>query len=946
MVQTPTEIDPLIDKGPARYVIGVDLGTTNSAVMYVDTQGTPWRVQSLPIPQLVTPGQVEPRDTLPSFHFQSLSQVAEEGGLRLPWHTKNQDWVVGVMARDEGTKSPARLIASAKSWLCHTGVDRAAKLLPWQGAPEVERLSPVEATARYLSHIRDVWNDSFRSDPLADQDIVITLPASFDEVARQLTVEAASLAELPNVVLIEEPQAAFYAWVYKHQDDWPERVAAGDTILVCDIGGGTTDFTLIKVRQADDESEQRVQFHRVAVGDHLILGGDNLDLALAHHIEGRLASGGKLAPNQWDVLVRSCRRVKEELLGPESPERATVNLPGSGSRLIGGGLRAEVTLGEVEDLLVNGFLPLTSLAERPTSGQSGFREFGLPYASDPAISKHLAAFLAAHGEAAGATGKQPVARPDVILFNGGFFASPQLRKRLLDVLERWFSQDASQPWSPEVLDNDRLDLAVARGAAYYGMVRRGEGVRITANLARSYYVEVETGGQETSAVCLVPGHAEPGQTLDLKDRELELAIAQPVEFSLHVSSTRLTDEPGAIVPVQSEEMSPLPPIRTVLRTERKNQTGTIPVTLHAHLSEIGTIDLWCQAKDGDRRWRLQFDVRSATQTDIEAHETEAEVEGFVDESSWSACERAIQDVFGADATQKPGALMKQLATVLDSHRDQWPTSLLRRMWELLIDQKEGRRKSPAHEARWLNLLGFALRPGYGLAVDDWRVAETWRHVRGKLAHGGASQVESLILWRRIAGGFSVGQQKAIAEPLVAALRNAHAASTSGKKSRGSSVFAMHESSEVWRLLGSLELLDVPVKVQLGDMIVDLLPKKKYEKMQSPMVWALGRLGQRQPLYGPLNTVVPTSKALAWCESIQKVTVDPSTLHTSLMQLARCTGDRHRDLELADREVLAGWLVEQGATTHLAELIRVGGTLASEEQHRVFGESLPKGLRIR
>ena len=726
-VTAPLDFDPLVDRAPARYVVGIDLGTTNSAVMYVDTQQRPWRVASLAVPQLVAPGQVEPRDTLPSFHFQPFAHESSAKSLRLPWQVHPRDWIVGVMARDEGMKSPGRLIASAKSWLCHSGVDRVAKLLPWHGADDVERLSPVEASGRFLQHIREAWDANFTSDQLDAQDIVITLPASFDEVARELTVQAAAAAGLPNVVLIEEPQAAFYAWVYKH-DDWAERVAAGDTILVCDIGGGTSDFTLIKVRQAaasegqvDDETQvdQRVQFHRVAVGDHLILGGDNLDLTLAYDLEAKLTDGGQLDPSQWDVLVRSCRRVKETLLGENAPERATVTLPGSGSQLIGGGLQIEVTRSEVQQLLLEGFLPRTDLSQRPVSGQSGFREFGLPFADDPAITRHLAAFLTAHGELANpeTVAQFGAARPDVVLFNGGFFASPWLRGRLLEVLNSWFAERSAADWKPIVLDNDRLDLAVARGAAYYGMVRRGEGVRIAASLARSYYMEVESESDELQAICLVPGHAEPGQNLDLIDRQLELKISQPVEFSLFYSSTRLTDQPGDVVTVQAEQMKALPPIRTVLRTERRNESGSIPVTLHAHLSEIGTIDLSCRQINTDRRWRLQFDVRSATQTDMRAHATSGEAEGVVDEATWQACEALIANVFGEEGTGKPRTLVRQLAEALGSERDQWPTSLLRRIWEALMLRKEGRRRSPAHEAPLVESVGLCvatrLRTGRG-----------------------------------------------------------------------------------------------------------------------------------------------------------------------------------------------------------------------------------------
>ncbi|RIK73835.1 MAG: molecular chaperone DnaK, partial [Planctomycetota bacterium] len=428
------------EEAPAsRYVVGIDLGTTNSAVAYADVHESPRRIRILPLPQVVAPFQVEALETLPSFHYQASPAEAADGALRLPWSAPHPTYAVGAFARDEGTTKPGRLIASAKSWLSHSGVDRTAELLPWQGDADVERLSPVEASSRYLAHVRQAWDARFPADPLAAQEVVLTLPASFDEVARELTIEAARRAGLPRIVLIEEPQAAFYAWLDRHADDWKQLLAPGQKILVCDIGGGTTDFTLIRVG-ADPHGD--LQFHRIAVGEHLILGGDNLDLALARHVEQRIAGGGKLAARQWDVLVRTARRAKETLLAEDAPAAVTINLPASGAKVIGGGVQAEVTRDEVQSLLVEGFLPPVSLEARPARRQSGFQDFGLPYAADPAVTRYLAAFLSAHrftGDEAPqldwqARGGADPARPDVVLFNGGFFASPVLRGRLLAVV--------------------------------------------------------------------------------------------------------------------------------------------------------------------------------------------------------------------------------------------------------------------------------------------------------------------------------------------------------------------------------------------------------------------------------------------------------------------------------------------------------------------------------
>ncbi|MGE0756901.1 MAG: Hsp70 family protein [Pirellulaceae bacterium] len=937
--------DPLVDHVPARYVVGIDLGTTNSAVSYIDVQHADRDVQDLRIPQIVAPGQVEARETLPSFHYQAAGGETAQAALRLPWMKRDPNYAVGVWARDEGGKRAGRLIASAKSWLCHSGVDRTADLLPWHAAADVERLSPVEVNARYLGHIRDAWDAQFPQAPLSQQDVILTLPASFDEVARELTVAAAAQAGLTRVVLIEEPQAAFYAWIDRHRTDWQQLVQPGQTILICDIGGGTTDFTLLRVR-AVEGAQEKVQFHRVAVGDHLILGGDNLDLALAQEIERKLSATQKLDPRQWDVLVRTCRHVKEMLLSEPAPEKLVVHLPGSGAKLIGGGRDVEVSRDEVRSLLLDGFLPHVKLQETPLRRASGFQEFGLPYAPDAAMTRYLAYFLRSHRHA----GYRPdefaagaAARPDIVLFNGGFFASPCLRDRLLAVLSSWFEPG----WAPHVLDNVRLDLAVARGAAYYGMVRRGEGVRITANAARSYYIGVESS--PPSAVCLLPGDASPGDDIHVADRSFLLTIAEPVEFPVYVSSTRLTDRPGEVVPVQIDQMKALPPIRTVLRSQRRSEAGTIPVELHARLSEIGTIELWCSEVGRDRTWRLQFDVRSATQTDIAAHASTGEAAGLVDESVWQACETLVADVFGPAGPSKPEGLVKRLSQAIATSSHEWPPTLLRRIWESLLYYEEGRRKSSAHEARWLNLLGFALRPGYGLAADDWRVAETWRTVRGKLCFGAAStRIEALILWRRIAGGLSSGQQRAIGEPLLnpltAWIRKASTtrATTTRAAARGQ---AASDAPEMLSLFASLELLPIAMKIEVGDLIADWLRKTRGGSPRNPLVWALGRLGQRVPVYGPLNTIVPADAMQPWLVSLLDHGSGEGIERLAVMQLARRTDDRYRDLSLAVRDRAAAWLERHAAPPHLVHLVREGGRLDAEEQVQIYGESLPKGLRI-
>ena len=963
-----TTFDPLVDQAPSRYVVGIDLGTTNSAVTYIDTQESPWQIRVLDLPQLVAPGEVEARDTLPSFHFQPVATstaTADQptnASLQLPWDQKNPNHCVGVYARDETGKTSGRGIASAKSWLCHAAVDRTADLLPWQGANDVQRLSPVEVSSRYVKHIRQAWDAKYTTEPLTDQDVVITLPASFDEVARELTVEAAAKAGLKRVVLIEEPLAAFYAWVYKHSDDdhsddWESQVSVGQKILVCDIGGGTTDFTLIRVRKSVEkaldndtkqptESPDKIQFHRVAVGNHLILGGDNLDLAIAKHLEQKLTDGKNLQPHQWDVLVGASRNVKEQLLANDAETTMTVSLPSRSAKLLDGSLKTEVSASEIRQLVLSGFLPQVPIESKPLHHASGFQEFGLPYASDPAITKYLAEFLTAHAGEGDDTNddddtNNKSARPDLILFNGGFFASPVLRTATLNRIAEWFQTAAEPDWSPVLLDNDRLDLAVARGAAYYGMVRRDQGVRIAASLARSYYIDI--GDQK--AICLVPGNAEAGQTLEL-DRIFQLTISQPVEFSLYVSSTRLSDAAGVIVDIDAEQMRPLPPIRTALKAKSRNEKRDVPVKLKVGLTEIGTIELSCHQVDDQRSWKLQFDVRSATQTDKTSHAGAGESEGFIDEETWQACEAAIANVFDADASEKPKTIVNAITAAVDLPKQQWPMSLLRRIWDALIQRDSGRRKSAAHEARWLNLLGYSLRPGYGVALDDWRVTETWRTINGKLAHGTpAIRNESLILWRRLAGGLSRGQQAAIAEPLLSSVR-AMAKKMTGQKAKAGSVsLRPEESVEVWRLLGAMELLSPAIKQEVGDLIIQLIDKPKLKPARDAMVWAIGRIGQRKPLYGPLNCVTGVDIVEDWLLRFL-ASEQPSPIEQlAVVQLSRKVNDRYRDLDDQFRTKIIRWLERSSANPTFTELVEQGGLFNTEQQGKIFGESLPQGLRL-
>ena len=935
--------DPAAAEAPPRYVVGIDLGTTNCALAFVDTEAGD-AVETWPVPQFVAPGTVEGRENLPSFLYQPAGGEFPPGSLDPPWGGDARDtggWTAGAFARDHGANRPGRQVASAKSWLCHPGVDRTADLLPWHAAEGIGRISPVAAGAALLGHLRAAWDAAHPGHPLAEQDVVLTLPASFDEVARELTVRAAKAAGLPRVVPIEEPQAAFYAWLARHPADWQDRVRPHTNVLVCDIGGGTSDFTLIRVKPASpvspsplggapSDDDGKLSFHRVAVGEHLILGGDNLDLALAHHFEARVKADGRdLTPRQWEVLVARSRRAKEELLAAGAPMELSVTLPGAGSKLVAGGLTVACDAGAARDALLAGFLPDVPVDAVPEE-RTGFREVGLPYAADAAITKHLARFLATHGAVAGAGGGEP-ARPDAVLFNGGFFASPVLRETLLSRISGWFGGG----FAPEVLEHDRLDLAVSRGAAYFGLVRRGRGVRVEAGLARTYYLGAEGGdGGGRRAVCVVPAGTRPGETVALPDTPVSVRVGRPVELPVLSSGTRLTDSAGSVHEVDDAAFTALPPIRTVLKA-RGHDGDELPAVLEAGLTELGTLDLAVRERtDGTRagkRWSLSFDVRGTTRTDVGFHGGAGEAAGVVDDDAKAAVAAVLADCFGP-GDLPPKRVNAALADAAGLSRDDWPPTLLRSVWEALMDLEPGRRKSAAHEARWLNLLGYALRPGYGVALDDWRAAETWRRLHGRLIHHDPAVVgQSHVLWRRVCGGLEAGQQQALADPLVGTLK-------AGK--RGG------PDPEAVRLLGSLERLTADAKADLGRRFLALAAKERNDGKRAVLWWAVGRTGARVPLYGPANRVVPADLAADWFAQIKwqaRDAADPPVWPA--VQLARRTGDRFLDLPTDDRNAVLQWLAEVDAPPHWRELVKAGGRLSHEEEGLAFGESLPAGLRL-
>ncbi|MFZ1936383.1 MAG: Hsp70 family protein [Thermoguttaceae bacterium] len=590
---------------PAQYVIGFDLGTTNSVLASAALDADEPRLELLAIPQLVAAGTTESFSMLPSFLYLAAEHEAA-GALDLPW-AAGREFAVGEFARRQAAEMPDRTVAAAKSWLCHSRVDRRRPILPWNAPAEVPKISPVAASQRYLEHMVAAWEAVHPEALVAEQLVVLTVPASFDASARELTREAALAAGLPDdLVLLEEPQAAVYAWLAATGERWRRALAVGDTLLVCDVGGGTTDLTLVGAAEEQGELVLR----RIAVGNHLLVGGDNMDLALAHHVAGRFAEKGvRLDPWQSVALWHSCRTAKETLLGPKGPQTHPVSVLGRGRKLIGGTISVEVARGDVSDLLVDGFFPRCQATDRPTSERvSGFREIGLPFESDTAVTRHLAVFLQAHGNESG----RPI-RPTHVLFNGGAFKAEAFQRRLLEVLGEWFGGP-----SPRLLEGEHdLDHAVARGAAYYGWSKHRGGMRIRGGTARSYYVGIETAGlavpgapRPLRALCVAPIGMEEGTESDVPSAEIGLVVGEPAHFRFFSSSVRKSDRPGDVLPTWTpDELAETDSLEAALPPDESIDEPYVPVRFHTKLTELGMLELWCVSTTSEKRWKLEFSVR-------------------------------------------------------------------------------------------------------------------------------------------------------------------------------------------------------------------------------------------------------------------------------------------------------------------------------------------------
>jgi hypothetical protein len=889
--------------------IGIDLGTTNSALAFIDPQEAAEAdfppIHVLPIEQQIDANRIVALRTLPSFLYLSDPPV------------------IGAYARDQGALVPTRTVHSAKSWLSNSEADRTAKILPWDSQEEGRVLSPVEASTRYIAHLRDAWQRA-KATPLSEQQVVLTVPASFDEEARELTVQAARDAGIENLTLLEEPAAAFYAWIAEHLTRSNKELFDGQIVLVCDVGGGTSDFTLVRV----DREGDRVQFTRTTVGRHLLLGGDNLDLTISWLAESKL--GKTLSLRQRSALRRQCSAAKETLLAPGGPASVDVTVIGTGVSLVGGTLRTTITRDEVLELALGGFLPPCNLSDQPQQEkQSVFRELGLPYVSDPAITRHLAEFLR----------NSPAAEKgvDAILFNGGFFIPQVFRERVRNVAEHWFGRQ------PLIFENHDLDLAVAAGAAYYSYVRSsGSGVLVRGGLPRAYFLGLQDGGSSTvNTVCLMPRGTEEGQEIKLGQPELQLLANTPVAFRLYSSLSRTEDSAGDLVSfTPSDDMlDPASdprlhaPLRAVIRFGKGGER-LVPVTIGARLSEVGTLETWAESKISEHRWHLQFQLRKFADTPEAAPAAAAGVRSraVISAEAQAHAESLIEQVFtNPGSGLPPEQLPARLEQALGLGRTSWPLPTIRAFADKLLVLADGRRKNAPHEVRWLNLTGFVLRPGFGYPGDDFRIEQARRVYASGLTFG--NQVQNEIDWwifcGRIAGGLNRNQQADIFQRISPILL---------PKQKRKQRINQALYREMWRTAASLELLPQQTKTQLGEGLLEIV---KRGEMLDAAVWCLSRLGARKLFSGPINLVLSPSIASRWVETMLRLPNTPALLE-AVVHIAQQTGDVARDLPPATLQ-----LVRRAceASPRASDLLRQfsGEPTDLASASRTFGEELPAGL---
>ena len=916
-----------------QYLVGIDLGTTHTVVAYAPIS-TPQMIQLFPIEQLVDVGQVAARPLLPSVRYHPAEGEIAAGNLAF---TASDNAILGEAARVLGAKTKGRFVTSAKSWLSHPSVDQDAAILPWGSSDEVLKVSPLEASASYLAHIRAVWGHQFPDAPLENQDVVITVPASFDEGARSLTVEAAKMAGLKKIRLLEEPQAVCYDWLRANAAQLKEKLSSVHLLLICDVGGGTTDLTLISVEQGEGDKEPKLT--RIGVGDHLMLGGDNVDLAIAHTLESRLmgndTSQKRLSAAELSQLLEHCRHAKERLLAEDAPESIKVTLLASGSKLFGGSRSAILTRDEVRTIALDGFFPLSKLSDLPDKKRSGVVEFGLPYASEPAVSKHIAAFLKLHSYAsAKALGSKDQMQgafvPDALLLNGGVFRSQPITQRAIDLLASW------RDVPPILLENQHPELAVAFGAVSYAVARREKKLKIGGGAARSYFLLIETAENTEiqQGICILPRGSEEEDEIILKNHRFALRLGMPVRFHLASTIGDTVYKSGDITEI-TDDFHSLPPLAVAFSSDSSNE---VVVELAVMQTEVGTLKIQCVGVDNRKnRWDVEFQLRRGAQN------SGVSTQEGLPANLPALCEK-ISDIFGAKSKQVDPKAVKNLRSELEKMtgmaRSEWNSPLLRTLFTTLLEGDKYRRRSESHEKIWLNLMGYCLRPGFGYPLDDWRVEQIWKiYPHGiQFVNETASWAEWWTLWRRIAGGLSPAAQETIFADITKYIDPSAARQVGVAKQIKSRSY-----DDIIRLAAVLERLPLQKKIQLGEWLLKRLEKSS-ESLQT--WWALGRIGARIPFHGSSHNVVPAQTVELWLEQLLSEDWKKTPqIGFSATLIARMSGDRARDIHDEMRIRVVEKLKLSKAPLSWIDMVEQVKELSEKDEKQIFGEALPSGLKL-
>ena len=948
----------------SRYIIGIDLGTTSCALSYLDTLDLQKGVRVLTIPQWDRDGALKSSENLPSFCYLPPKSAYKKGEFKLPFvsyrsEEEVDDKVLGSYARRQMSLTPDRVIHAAKSWLCPRGVDSHECILPWHSDTLIgeQRLSPIEVSSLYLKHLKDVWNEEMASHEeaylLKNQRVIITVPASFDEVASQYTLAAARMAgySTDHLSLLEEPQAAFYHWqqtlspqsanfkacIESSSQKAKEIIFASELgkkkILICDIGGGTTDFSLLEL----DGHGEPLEVSRIAVSDHILLGGDNIDLKIAHFLEEKLRKENKiksLHSHQWAALVAEARDLKERSLEDNSQvsdDELHISIVGTGSSLFGGGASTSVKPSEIQKLVCQGFFPSCQRDSQAQEKRSGLKEWGLPYAKDSAITRHLAGFLSGRSI-------------DAVLFTGGTLVPSYLQELLRNQIAEW------QKKAPIVLNNDSMHLAVAKGAAWYGASLHFKHGRIKSGYPRNLFVEVSLGPNKPHKIMSVlPKGFIGGEKLRLEKQDVKVVLGQPVSFQMYCSLQSDSIPVGTLVSkTDIPDLKRMPPLQTKLelpgKTKRKSRDPELlAVNLELGLSETGLLAIDCVAKENSsnmpsQKWRLSFNVQESAiknnSRGLEEQQNSASP-GFHASDAYLLVQDKILEVYGK---AKPGAvkinpnkLSREIESTIGLSRDSWNLELLRGIWETLREGETRRGRSETHETTWLNLAGYCLRPGYGDTLDNFRMKEVWHAFERGMAFPKGKQVQAQwwILWRRVSGGLDKGKQEKLFAKIAPLLRKGTA------------------NPEMYMLAGSLELISVNKKIQLGSALIKQIKARKPEYL-SQKIWALGRIASRIPLYGGPENIVRPHFVQAWIDELADLDFSKDQYQGLLhffVQSGRLVDDRELDLSEEYRDKLLSLILRFDQGVNYRDQLLTVKPLDLAGKNRLFGESLPAGFMI-